>query len=349
MLKKILIVLVLFISLFGCSSKKYTVETVDYLSILPSVNEDESYRVLGFDEQEVFVARDVPVCKMVQRWVTTDNGDTVITEPVDANVCTACAQTIYAIDRDTKEYRILEQGFNNYYVSDFVKLNDKFVYSLVWYEPDTDITTQDIYYDNLDITNQIFDTEYPIVDGMGEVFGPVVLEDVVYYTVIKDNDVYLNAITSEGVTERLVVENVDWQSYSYMYSTPYILTQKDGGTRVYDIQKDSFINIKGTSLAAVISIVDKKLYGYDDEMGFGYIDLQTLETVQMNKQYSCFSSNMVLFEDEIWYLEDNQYRKDKLEYEIKGDITNAMFTKDEVLIETDWLGIEQEMIIIKRK
>ena len=53
MLKKILIVLVLFISLFGCSSKKYSVETVDYLSILPSVENVYEYRVLGISDEEV--------------------------------------------------------------------------------------------------------------------------------------------------------------------------------------------------------------------------------------------------------------------------------------------------------
>ena len=56
MTKKLVVILVLLISLFGCSSKSYTVESVDYKAILPSTENEWDYQVLGFNDTEVFVA-----------------------------------------------------------------------------------------------------------------------------------------------------------------------------------------------------------------------------------------------------------------------------------------------------
>lgn len=332
MLKKILIVLALFISLFGCSSKKYSVETVDYLSILPSVENVYEYRVLGISDEEVFVAYSQPVCKWIKQTVTFDDGSLQLE---DVEVCTECVEIIYAIDIDTKEYRILEQGFENYYITDFQKVNDKYVYGLLWYEPEMEITTELYYYDELDVTNKLYDSNYAIIEGQGNVFGPIEVDGVPYYTIIENKDLYLCKITEAGITKKLLATNVEKQGYSFMYTTPYVLIRKDGGvTDIYSIKDESFTVVKTNALIQVISIMGNTVYGFVQDMGICTMDVLTGEVTPIDKTYKAYTENMILFEDELWYIEDDQYNKIEFDYTLKNP--NGFYVyQDEIGIDTD--------------
>lgn len=332
MLKKILVILALFISLFGCSSKKYIVETVDYLSILPSVENAYEYRVLSISDEEVFVAYSQPVCKWIKQAVTFDDGTSQLE---DVEVCTDCVEIIYAIDRDTKEYRVLEQGFENYYVTDFRKVNDKYLYGLLWYEPETEITTELYYYDALDVTNKLYDSYYAIIEGMGNVFGSVVVDGVPYYTVFDNKDLYLYKIADTGVTKKLLATNVEKQWYSFMYMTPYVLIRKDGGfTDMYSIKDESFTVVKTNSLIQVISIMGNTVYGFVQDIGICTMDVLTGEVTPIDKKYVAYTENSILFEDELWYIEDDQYKKIKFDHPLKNP--NGFYVyQDEMGIDTD--------------
>ena len=314
MIKKLVIVLVLLISLFGCSSKKYTVESVDYVSILPSI--ESEYQFLGFNESEVFVAYNEPVCKMVKEYVTTDDGTTVTTEEVDSEVCTTCAVTIYAIDIETKEYRVVEQGFENRYIFDFHIVDDVYYYGLYWYEPDTDVYTLDYYVDELEASNLIFADEYTLWDGKRTVFGFVQTEDMNYVLVRKDGNLYINEISKTDLSEKMIATNVGSQEYSHMFTTPYVLIYREDHVEIYSILDEKSYQVVEPTLSQVISVVDNKVYGYDAN-GLCVIDLKTNQKNKIDKQSVAYTKDYILFEDELWYLENDQYKKMKFDYEFK--------------------------------
>ena len=316
MIKKLVVILVLLISLFGCSSKSYTVESVDYKAILPSVENEGNYELLGFNDSEVFVAYNEPVCKIVKEYVTTDDGTTVTTEEVDSEVCTQCAVTIYAIDRETKGYRVVEQGFENHYIFHFHIVDDVYYYGLYWYEPETGVNTVDYYLDDLDASNLIFADEYTFWDGKRTVVGFVQTEDMNYVGVREDNNFYIHEISKEVISEKLVATNVDKQEYSYMFTTPYVLIHREDHVEIYSILDEKSYQLVEPTLSQVISVVDNKVYGYDGN-GLCVIDLQTNQKNKIDKQSIAYTKDYLLFEDELWYIENDQYKKMKVDYEFK--------------------------------
>ena len=350
MLKKILIVLVLMISVFGCSSKKYTVETVDYLSILPSVDEIYRYQVLGMDDDEIFVSYNKDICTLVNESITFDDGSS---EVVEKNICNLVVETIYAISINTKEYRIVDSNVGDNYIYRFYPMNDnQFIYGLTWYDVNEDVSYDNIYFDSLNASKPIiYNDEILEVSSKLPLFGASVLDGIAYFTRVENEELYLYAVSSpDDVTRKLVETNINYEEYTEMLPwNQYIAYYKDDGTIIYDIEDASYTMIPNKDMRWVISILDNKVYGKNHDDKFYYYDLLTNESIQFDENPVAISEEMILFDDEIWYVENNQYKKEEIEYKVKGQVSSVLYTKDCLVLVTDWLGIEEEMIIIKRK
>lgn len=350
MLKKILIVLVLFISLFGCSSKKYSVETVDYLSILPSVDEIYRYQVLGMDDDEIFVSYNKDICTLVNESITFDDGSS---EVVEKNICNLVVDTIYAISIHTKEYRVVESNIGNNYIYSFYPINDdEYFYHTAWYDIENDVTISNLYVDKLDLSNAIIYEDKPFLDSSNDfLFGPNRVGEKIYYTSVENGDLVLYAISSANdVTKTVIDKNVDYEAYVDMLNwNQYIGYYVEDKMYIYNIEDASYTMIASKEMKNVINIVDNKAYGYNHEQEFYCYDLQTNEMIALDKKPVVHQNDMILFDDEIWYVENNQYKKEEIEYKVKGQVSSVLYTKDCLVLVTDWLGIEEEMIIIKRK
>ncbi|MBQ9841033.1 MAG: hypothetical protein IJO78_05510 [Erysipelotrichaceae bacterium] len=335
MLKKVVVILALLISLCGCSFKEYTTKSVEYVSILPSLNEEEEYQILAVTEDEIYVSLNQP---RIQVFKEKLDGEDVL---IDRVVETMCSERIYVIDNDTKEYRVLNHDFKEYSIVQFYVLdNDMYVYRVQRMDRETFTVYEDTYVDYLDMSNRVHGIE-------GQLFSVslpthmAVSEDGIYFAIYENPNTVLYTIKKDGTFNRDVI--ADYGYGGKMQNTLYVWLKYTLPTaEVYDIEKGKMEHITERGFTDIVSHLGSVWY-FVNEDGLYTWNEDTHERKGINKKYVMYTDDYVVFEDEIWIAEDDAYRK--VEFELSDGLEDAFVVNDRAFA----LVYEDRIDIIKMK
>lgn len=335
MLKKVVVILALLISLCGCSFKEYTIKSVEYVSILPSLKENEEYQLLAVTEDEIYVSLNQPRIQIVPEKL--EGEDTW----VDRVWETMCSEVVYVIDMDAKEYRELHHDFKDYRIMQFFVLDENTYVYRIQYIDEKPLTVHiETYVDTLDRSNCIH-------SQVGELLSipfptnMTVGNDGIYFAIYENPNVVLYTIKEDGTFNREVI--ADYGYGGRMQSTPYVWLKYTLPTaEVYDIEKGKMEHITERGFTDIVSHLGS-VWNFVNEDGLYTWNEDTHERKGINKKYVMYTKDYVVLEDEIWIAEDDDYRI--IEFTFDGELKDAFVVNDRAFA----LVYEDRMDIIKMK
>ena len=335
MLKKVVVILALLISLCGCSFKEYTVKSVEYVSILPSLNEEEEYQILAVTEDEIYVSLNQPRIQIVPEKL--EGEDTW----VDSVWKTLCSEVVYVIDVDTKEYRELHHNFKDYRFMQFFVLDENtYVYRIQHVDEKTFTVFEDTYVDTLDRSNCVHSIEGVLL-SIPFPTHMTVGNDGIYFAVYENPNVVLYTIKKDGTFNREVI--ADYGYGGRMQSTPFVWLKYTLPTaEVYDIEKGKMEHITERGFTDIVSHLGSVWYFVNDD-GLYTWNEDTHERKGIDKKYVIYSDDYVVLEDEIWIAEDDDYRK--VEFALDGELNDSLVVNDRAFA----LVYEDRIDMIKMK